>query len=449
MKKIKYCWLILFFLQITACSDEKYIFSESALDRIQEQYNKCQEELRGATDGWKLEYYPKPGTYGGFTFMFDFKVKNRVVMIADFMTEREEYSYNLNLSESLVLTFDSYSPLHVLADPEYQPLGQRKGIGIEGDFEFVVEKLGKDTITLKGKKRQNRYQLIRAAAADWLDVEGMDEVVNDFSLNASQSLLMKVNGSLYAGASGGFNDEVRMFTLNYANEEGDVKITEPYTITSRGIVFGRSLTISGVTFDGLIADKTNGFNNRVFKSNDPANAIQFTIKGPLGLKPGDIPTFTPDPEVTSGKDLYDGTKVTYKVTLMSDDLQALVDVMKADLPNFVEYRLEMPRSSYLGSLEIAAVDLDGATKCCYYNFNGYDLINNSVNQVVFSRNGGGTSYTSGFNSTERAKYTNHSSAKKIVDIFFAGTGFTVIEDEATVFWIRSNANPNTWMKLVK
>ena len=85
MKNLIYLFIAASMMLVTACSDDdEYVFSELPSERIEAFQKECQTTLRGATDGWKLVYYPQKGVYGGFTFVFRFSEKNRVEMISDF-----------------------------------------------------------------------------------------------------------------------------------------------------------------------------------------------------------------------------------------------------------------------------------------------------------------------------------------------------------------------------
>ncbi|MFR7810305.1 MAG: DUF4302 domain-containing protein [Butyricimonas faecihominis] len=107
MKNLIYLFIAASMMLVTACSDDdEYVFSELPSERIEAFQKECQTTLRGATDGWKLVYYPQKGVYGGFTFVFRFSEKNRVEMISDFEPIKEII---LIIYSRLVLTFDSDS----------------------------------------------------------------------------------------------------------------------------------------------------------------------------------------------------------------------------------------------------------------------------------------------------------------------------------------------------
>ena len=78
-------------------------------------------------------------------------------MLADIARRAGNYSYKLTMEESAILSFDSYSPLHILADPQYVSLSK----GLEGDFEFVIRSVADDSIKLVGKK--NRVEVAQFA----------------------------------------------------------------------------------------------------------------------------------------------------------------------------------------------------------------------------------------------------------------------------------------------
>ena len=71
MKNLIYLFIAASMMLVTACSDDdEYVFSELPSERIEAFQKECQTTLRGATDGWKLVYYPQKGVYGGFTLCF-------------------------------------------------------------------------------------------------------------------------------------------------------------------------------------------------------------------------------------------------------------------------------------------------------------------------------------------------------------------------------------------
>ena len=84
MKKLIYLWLLASVLLAVACTDDDDVFSEESGVRLQAVIDECNTTLRGAENGWKMVYYPKVESYGGYTFLFKFGTKNRVQMIRDF-----------------------------------------------------------------------------------------------------------------------------------------------------------------------------------------------------------------------------------------------------------------------------------------------------------------------------------------------------------------------------
>ena len=51
-------------------TDDDDVFSEESGVRLQAVIDECNTTLRGAENGWKMVYYPKVESYGGYTFLF-------------------------------------------------------------------------------------------------------------------------------------------------------------------------------------------------------------------------------------------------------------------------------------------------------------------------------------------------------------------------------------------
>lgn len=451
MRKYIYLWITTILLA-TACSDDDRIFSETSDARGQAYLANCNKILKESSDGWKLVYYPKAAAYGGFTFLFDFQEKGRVDMQADIVQEKGNYSYKLTMEESAMLSFDTYSPLHVLADPKYVSLSY----GLEGDVEFVIRSVSEDTIHLIGKKNRVEVALVRATSGDWTSVENLYNMQKQLSTHGYEMWELSVNGETNEGSSMTLDSISHICSINYWDDEDLLSVSVPYLLTDNGCKFNEKIEIGGVSFDALTLVEGTSGENRVFESNDPEQAIRLSIiiEQPLNLTPEQIPTYVQNHRKRTvgffrmeNKD-EDGIS-WYKVTAMSDDLKALEDVLKADRPNFKEFMIILNYDEKNpGAFSFHCVE-EGIDKYYRYGFDVFEMLNDSRDQVAFVKSSGSKS-TNSYSSpwANRGDYTGHDSVSDMrKKFFFATTGFTLIRDSKDTYWLRSLKNPKQWWKL--
>jgi len=142
---------------MVACSNQvEELFQESANERVKAVIVSCATTLKAAPYGWTMDYTTPVGFQSNLVLQF--ADSNRVSIYADFEELISESSYSFNYSQGPILSFDTYSQLHLLADPQVQPLG----FGLEGDFEFVIMSVSPDSIVLNGRKNRDRVVLHKA-----------------------------------------------------------------------------------------------------------------------------------------------------------------------------------------------------------------------------------------------------------------------------------------------
>ena len=116
MKKISL--LLMLFMGLMACNnDDDMVFSESSTARVQKLQDDCDEMLRSKADGWKMVYVPNPTKHGGFNVLMKFGENGQVRIMTDYTEGESNTTYSLNASQGAVLSFDTYSCLHDLANP--------------------------------------------------------------------------------------------------------------------------------------------------------------------------------------------------------------------------------------------------------------------------------------------------------------------------------------------
>ena len=164
----------------SACKKSNdYVFKQSPDDRINAALASYQSTLTGAANGWKAFITVKGDSGGTYSFYFKFTSDNRVKMFSDFDSTSavtlQESSYRLKAEQQPTLIFDTYSYVHVLADPneatsivQSNVNGGPVGQGLLSDFEFIFDsaKIKADTIELTGKVNHSKLILIRATQAE-------------------------------------------------------------------------------------------------------------------------------------------------------------------------------------------------------------------------------------------------------------------------------------------
>ncbi|GAA0563409.1 DUF4302 domain-containing protein [Chitinophaga japonensis] len=156
-------------LLLLGCSKEDDpVFDQTPDERINETLAQYQAALSGAANGWNARVVT--GTGGIFNFHFRFNAANRVTMYADIDTitagTARESSYRLKALQQPSLIFDTYSYLHMLADPDGSVNGGNDGEGLQSDFEFAIDSVTADSILLTGRFNGTRVTLYRSSDAD-------------------------------------------------------------------------------------------------------------------------------------------------------------------------------------------------------------------------------------------------------------------------------------------
>jgi len=168
MKKIL-IYTLLSLALFTGCKKEEVLIDgERPEERTTEAVTKYTNELTGSTNGWKAFLYPEGG--GGYSFYFNFTKDNKVSMYADLdvdpARESMESTFRVKALQNPTLSFDTYSYLHILADPDPSTFGGIAGWGLYSDFEFTFDKQVGDSIMLTGKLLKSKLVLVKATQAE-------------------------------------------------------------------------------------------------------------------------------------------------------------------------------------------------------------------------------------------------------------------------------------------
>ncbi|MBX3242406.1 MAG: DUF4302 domain-containing protein [Chitinophagaceae bacterium] len=161
-------FILLLIVFALSCKKEEYVFDQSPDQRLNEALTKYQAALTSSPTGWKATVEPRAG--GVYHYYFQFNSENRVFMFSDFDTTtariRGESSYRLKALQQPSLIFDTYSYLHLLADPDAAVNGGSYGEGLSSDFEFTFENASEDSIVLTGRVNRTKLKLEKGTQAD-------------------------------------------------------------------------------------------------------------------------------------------------------------------------------------------------------------------------------------------------------------------------------------------
>ena len=238
-----------------ACSvDNDYIFDDISTHRLNQFIDECNEELVTAEHGWKFVYYPDTTQYGGFTFLMRFSDNEegkRVEMQSDLNDSTSISSYSYNSALGPVLSFDTYSLLHLLADPNPEAAGGIAGLGYNADYEFLIIDVQKEKISLLGKKYKREAELVPATAEDWQNLPLQRNAMKCMEAFSPTDEDQPFYHYLRIGQDTAFcfySPKLRMAYLTYA--EGGETVAQKFPIysTVNGVRFNRPVTFGWQTF---------------------------------------------------------------------------------------------------------------------------------------------------------------------------------------------------------
>lgn len=223
----RYVWFIVLIL-LTGCDKtEDHVFDRTPDERLQGTEDEYREALLSAPNGWFLAVDSK--TDGGYRLWMSFGEDERVGMLSDMdatfskagetSVEPCVSSYRLKALLAPSLIFDTYSYLHVLADPQGANNGGKNSEGLISDFEFRIVNEDNGGINLIGNYNGRIARMDRATPEEAARVAGggLKEVLlhhNTF-LEENKFPTVEVGGRKYL-----MRPNLRKTEFAYVDEEG-------------------------------------------------------------------------------------------------------------------------------------------------------------------------------------------------------------------------------------
>lgn len=420
-------------LSFTSCSDDENNFDKKSYKRIDELFTDCDKTLKSSEYGWKMQYYPDLDRRGGYNFLFRFEDNGQVIMAADFRNEEQKSSYKYYGGQGAILSFDSYSFLHILADPSYAPVG----LGGRGDYELVIQKITPDTVYCVGRKWRQPMVFVKARQDDWA---GMDKI------KANEKMLVpvgedtpffrniKVSGK---GIATFLYDYSNRFVEYYYNDnKGNVQSGRMSVIFSKeGFQLREPIQVDGVTLKNFVYDEnTQGFT--------------FGEHGTLTIEHTSTVVF---------KDAWDSFYERQGGNLyqLSRDFMNVFEEARALVPDFVAFQLYWNISG-MRLFSFVMVDVESEKQETRW----FHAVTKNVEEledgcVVFTPNKNAAGYYNVVSNSDAFEdeckelfYSDTEasvSLRKILDIYYDPEGFTVIPTAEGNYYLISKARSNYWM----
>lgn len=319
MKHLVYILIIA--LTVAGCTKKTDdLFDKPSDQRVKEAIDNYRKTLMDAP-GWKLFVYPQglqsqDIEVGGLTYYVTFPDSNRTVMVSDFNFVMAgvpaESSWRLKAMQLPSLLFDTYSYIHVAADPDesvsFSPTSSG-GFGWGTDFEFGFKSVQTgDTMRLLGNFNNSDAVLVKATeeeinAAFGGRLRTIVIATNDYATD-NPFLYFNSTSSEKIGVS--FNTYLYRVNFSYLENGQLVTISAPYSHTVDGIHFKDTVNVGGYLFQDAFWDDAqdiyyiNTANGRVNITNSDEPLFPFaavigrsvtTITVPVDPLPGQSTTF--------------------------------------------------------------------------------------------------------------------------------------------------------------
>jgi len=280
--------------------EQENLFPESAAERLNNAISSADSTLINSANGWVLQYFATNES-PGYPLLVKFNSNSEAVVAANNKLFGNQYTEAKSLFDVIgdngpVLTFNTYNNvLHVFSNPENEPVG----VGLGGDYEFIVLDRSDSLVHLKGKKSGTEITLNKLPE-DMLWPDYFVEVNSIDSKLFGTEMLNFISGNDTIAAYNGASHIFKMLDPVTGNST-DV----PFIVTSEGIKFYSPFSLDG-------KNKVQTF----YLNSDESKLISYEDKN----------TFFEG--VSIGKYLVDSEK-TYRfdTTRMSNNFKVKIDVL--------------------------------------------------------------------------------------------------------------------------
>lgn len=240
MKTLKYFSFILFLvISFLSCKKESYVakFDQSPQERMNAQMTLVSDALTGAPNGW-IATLPT-GLGGGYGFYMAFDKEQKVTMYADLTdasaSTAASSQYRIRQDMGALLSFDTYTYISILNNPEPSAFGGNIREGFRSDIDFVFDRASGDSLVFIGKRYRQALILVKASA---------------------EQKAKYLNGDLKPAI-----DKLKQFFTNNPNayfENGPLKVSvEPNGGNSLNA--GKRITLTAITPDDAIITSSAKF----------------------------------------------------------------------------------------------------------------------------------------------------------------------------------------------
>nr|WP_121272957.1 DUF4302 domain-containing protein [Pedobacter schmidteae] len=250
MKKLNKL-LFLGILLFASCrpDDIDLTFNKTPDQRMGELQKQVKQQLVEAKYGWRvLSSTLTKGTYG-FYMDFDADGKtDRVRMVSDIDNVSSKIvrtsAYRVKLINAPMLSFETYSYIHQLADPDPNVIGGEYGDGLKADIEFELQRTTTDSLFFKGRKFRSEMILIRATREEqqvYLSggfINVINEVKGIFATN--QISLFDHAGVTYQMTIN--SDSRTLGIMSYVNDK-IVTSNDLFSYTADGLQIGKGIPL--------------------------------------------------------------------------------------------------------------------------------------------------------------------------------------------------------------
>lgn len=246
----------LFLLGFSSCQqdDDGLPAGERPDERLNKTLTEYKSKLVNAEFGWKAVLYT--GSGGAYSFYFIFSENDRVTMYSDIDATTAsvpmESTYRLKAMQRPSLLFDTYSYIHLLADPDPTKNGGIPGVGKASDFEFAFDSLAENSIDLIGNFNESKLLLVEATQEEAQNF--IPEIAENLAIFENISNFTTYFKRLTLGENEfdlTVNTNYREISFSYFTGNSISTFTTNYYYSREGLVLINPLSVNGVSLSTL------------------------------------------------------------------------------------------------------------------------------------------------------------------------------------------------------